>query len=830
MKIKNPRAFISALVATFFSLIFLGMPGDVFADGTETLGPPSIPIASGTGIVAAGTGLVSQPGTIDITVPAGAAINQVLLYWEGQMVGNVAGDNTIVVDGVEITGTLIGGPAFFFTAPGGVGDIYSSGYRADITGLGLVAPGANSLTVDGLAYTFANNGAGVLVIFNDGTAAGQIDVRDGIDLAFCGSPEPRTNTVPQTFNFTAAGTERVATLSMFISSVQGTISTGGPIRPSSIEVTVGGATAVLTNQLDSNDGEEWDTLNLPITIPAGADSLTVQPFSRNDDAGGDCTDDPLPASITWNAAGLAVPPGVPDIDIRKQEEGPDTRTFASGSDVTFEIEVTNTGTVDLTDVEVTDIMVPGCDQIIGDMLVGAVFTYSCTVSNVTASFENEACVAGQANGVEVEDCDPSTVEIIDIDIRKQDEGDDSRIFPPGSDVPFEIVVTNTGDEDLFNVEVTDAQVPGCDRFIGDLAAGASVSYTCIAPNVTQGFVNEACVTGERNGATVADCDPSTVVIQEVAIDIRKEAEGPDSRTFPSGSDVTFEIVVTNTGQADLSNVAVTDAEAPGCARNIGDLAAGDSVSYTCTTSNVTASFENIACVAGEALGITVTDCDPSTVEIIDIDIRKQAEGPDSRIFPPGSDVPFEIVVTNTGDEDLVNVMVTDILVPDCDRDIGFLASGESVMYTCTAPGVMMSFVNEACVTGERNGVTVEDCDPSTVEIEGGGQGCTPGFWKQTQHFDSWTAPLTPDTLFSDVFEDAFPGKTLLDVLEQGGGGLRALGRHTVAALLNAASPGVSYDLSVNDIIEGFNDVFPGGDYEDLKDLFEGFNEQGCPLD
>jgi fibro-slime domain-containing protein/uncharacterized repeat protein (TIGR01451 family) len=324
-------------------------------------------------------------------------------------------------------------------------------------------------------------------------------------------------------------------------------------------------------------------------------------------------------------------------------------------------------------------------------------------------------------------------------------------------------------------------------------------------------------------------DTSIILLSTVIIDIRKQAEGPDTRTFPSGSDVPFEIVVTNTGQADLSNVEVTDVDAPGCDNSIGDLAAGDSVSYNCTAPNVTTSFENIACVEGEALGIMVEDCDPSTVEIIDIDIRKQEEGPDTRIFPPGSEVLFEIVVTNTGDEDLENVIVTDILEPDCDRIIGFLASGESLTYTCTTPDVMMSFVNEACVTGERNDITVEDCDPSTVEIEGGGEGCTPGYWKQSQHFDSWTAPLTPDTLFSDVFEDAFPGKTLLAVLKQGGGGLKALGRHTVAALLNAASPGVSYDLSVNDVIEGFNDVFPGGDYEGLKDLFEGFNEQGCPL-
>jgi hypothetical protein len=111
----------------------------------------------------------------------------------------------------------------------------------------------------------------------------------------------------------------------------------------------------------------------------------------------------------------------------------------------------------------------------------------------------------------------------------------------------------------------------------------------------------------------------------------------------------------------------------------------------------------------------------------------------------------------------------------------------------------------------------------------GGEGCTPGYWKQAQHFDSWPSAYTPGQLFSSVFEDAFPGKTLLQVLQQGGGGLNALGRHTVAALLNAASSGVSYDLSESDVINAFNAVFPGGDYEGQKNIFAGFNEQGCPL-
>lgn len=113
----------------------------------------------------------------------------------------------------------------------------------------------------------------------------------------------------------------------------------------------------------------------------------------------------------------------------------------------------------------------------------------------------------------------------------------------------------------------------------------------------------------------------------------------------------------------------------------------------------------------------------------------------------------------------------------------------------------------------------------------GGQGCTPGYWKQSQHYDSYPAPYTYDTQFSAVFENAFPGMTLQQVMSTGGGGLEALGRHTVAALLNAASSGVSYDFTVADVIAGFNNTFPGSknQYNTQKDIFAGFNEQGCPL-
>jgi hypothetical protein len=111
-----------------------------------------------------------------------------------------------------------------------------------------------------------------------------------------------------------------------------------------------------------------------------------------------------------------------------------------------------------------------------------------------------------------------------------------------------------------------------------------------------------------------------------------------------------------------------------------------------------------------------------------------------------------------------------------------------------------------------------------------GEGCTPGYWKQEQHLDSWTAPYAPTTLFNDVFADAFPGMTLVQVLKLEGAGLNALGRHAVAALLSAASPEVDYQMSVADVIGAFDAAYASGDYETLKNRLDVLNNQTCPLD
>jgi hypothetical protein len=287
-------------------LAFLLAISVTFADGTETLGDPSIEIASGSGVVAAGTGLQDvQPGTINIFVPG--AVQQALIYWGGAVTSNSLSDGSILVDGTPVIGTDIGGPAFFFSTSGK--EFYYSNYRADITT--MVSSGANSFEISGLNNKDAgghgeDSGAGILVIYDDGSGTSQIGIKDGLDLAFDGFTEPRKTTVPQTFTFAPAATDQTGNLVIFA----GSVGTGGN-RTNLIKMETDiGTLPDVVNKLASVDGNLWDTLSIPVTIPAGASQLTVQVVSGDGVSG-------VPASVDWVGAGLSIPPSQPAIHVEK---------------------------------------------------------------------------------------------------------------------------------------------------------------------------------------------------------------------------------------------------------------------------------------------------------------------------------------------------------------------------------------------------------------------------------------------------------------------------------------------------------------------------------
>jgi hypothetical protein len=261
----------------------------------------------GTHIITAGIGLESTPpDTITFSIPAGASVEQVLLYWEGYMDSSTPpgnpGDNQITVNSNDVVGELIGGPVVL----GGSNQYSSYAYRADITSLGLVSAGSNNLTITNMDFDDVNDGAGVLVIIHDGSDLAEISVREGNDYAYSGATGDLQVTVAQVFYFTPSIDERTANLELFFASVYGAFSGGGD-RPTAIEVTVGAnPPLVYNNLLDSVDGDEWDTISLPITVPANEDQLKVQAFSEDR-----VPTNNNPASFHWLTAGLAITPPPP---------------------------------------------------------------------------------------------------------------------------------------------------------------------------------------------------------------------------------------------------------------------------------------------------------------------------------------------------------------------------------------------------------------------------------------------------------------------------------------------------------------------------------------
>lgn len=181
------------------------------------------------------------------------------------------------------------------------------------------------------------------------------------------------------------------------------------------------------------------------------------------------------------------------------------------------------------------------------------------------------------------------------------------------------------------------------------------------------------------------------------------------------------------------------------------------------------------------------------------------------------------------------------------RKLTGAALGAGAVFTLSSRPV---WANRCTISGMMSGnlsKPKEKCD-----------GCTPGYWKQCQHLDSWKATgFEPSDLFNTVFgvtqyKDASGNAyTLLDVMGGPTGHMDKngcawlpekykanpmdrdpispnLGFHAVAALLNAAHPNVNFGYTAGDIINLFQQNYLSKPAA-LKDSLEMLNERGCPL-
>ncbi|HEX6680174.1 MAG TPA: hypothetical protein VF063_05970, partial [Gaiellaceae bacterium] len=176
---------------------------------------------------------------------------------------------------------------------------------------------------------------------------------------------------------------------------------------------------------------------------------------------------------------------------------------------------------------------------------------------------------------------------------------------------------------LFSDNACSTQVGGDVTTAVNGADGKDYESPTITVNAAGTYYWVANYSGDTNNAASStvcgDVAESPLVIKP-HISISKS---PDAQTVLIGQTATFSITVTNDGSSTLTNVVVTDALAPGCARTqvdipaLASMAPGAQVTYTCTLANVTSSFTNVAVATGTPpVGPNVTAQDTAAVTAV----------------------------------------------------------------------------------------------------------------------------------------------------------------------------------------------------------------------
>jgi uncharacterized repeat protein (TIGR01451 family) len=226
-----------------------------------------------------------------------------------------------------------------------------------------------------------------------------------------------------------------------------------------------------------------------------------------------------------------------------------------------------------------------------------------------------------------------------------------------------------------------------------------------------------------------------------------DADNPTGPVLTVGDSVTWTYWVTNDGNIPLTNVTVTDNQlSPNLICTIANIAVDDVVQCTASGSATAGQYANVGTATGyDSNNNSVSDTDPShyfgeegTTPQPAIDIETSTNGVDAD-DPTGptilvyATVTWDYVVTNIGNVDLQNIVVTDNRLGPITCPFSSLMVGGSM--TCTATGTATAetaeqYANNGSVTGvdaDNTGVTDNDnshyfrADPS-LDIETWTQG------------------------------------------------------------------------------------------------------------
>ncbi|MFE7411354.1 DUF7507 domain-containing protein [Streptomyces laurentii] len=413
-----------------------------------------------------------------------------------------------------------------------------------------------------------------------------------------------------------------------------------------------------------------------------------------------------------------------------------------GDTVTYAYTVTNTGTSTLTGVTVVDDHVTNvnCDRTTLAPRESATCTgtYVVTAADGTAgSVTNTAHATGTNPGGETVTSPDDAVTVPVIGASSMTiEKTPSTAGPVhvGDTITYTYTVTNTGQTALNNIAVTDDKVTGITCQATTLAAGASTTctgtYVVTAADGAAGKVtNTAHATGTNPGGGTVTSPPDDATVTVIGASSMTVEKTPSTAgPVHVGDTITYTYTVTNTGQTNLTNIAVTDDKVTGITCQATTLAAG--ASTTCTGTYVVTDADAAAGKVTNRAHATGTDPGGDTVTSPPDEVTVPVTGASKLVVTkkadvrgpvkPGDTITYTYTVTNEGSTTLSDIAIVDDKVTDITCEDTTLAPGASTTctgtYTVTVADAKAGHVtNKAHATGtDPDGNTV---DSPTVKLK-----------------------------------------------------------------------------------------------------------------
>lgn len=286
----------------------------------------------------------------------------------------------------------------------------------------------------------------------------------------------------------------------------------------------------------------------------------------------------------------------------------------AGDLIRYSIKVKNAGNVTLTGVTVEDPLTDGILMANGILPVGEEqsfdVTYTVTQSDIDnngsidkngpdvglGSIDNKATVNSDQTAEKSDSEAVSVKQTPALRVNKSavgiDTKNDGRLNSAGDIIEYIVTVENTGNQTLTNVSVDDPQLG--QRILGQLAPGTAQNFTA-RYRLTQDDI-------DNNGGGDGDIDNTVEVTTDQTGSIEDFAEVPveqnpdikvekrvidqdgsgDGTLNNAGETVTYEVIVTNTGNQTLTNVSIQDSLLSSWIVRDLTLAPGERESYTYT--------------------------------------------------------------------------------------------------------------------------------------------------------------------------------------------------------------------------------------------------------